>query len=69
MHSFLSLSFFFFKAKYVSFVVFVSALFYIRRLMVLGSFSADFMVENIYCEKEQSIPVILASCVKDLKEL
>ena len=42
-------------------VVFVSALFYIQRLMVLGPFSSDFMVENIYCEKEQPIPVILAS--------
>ena len=30
MHNFLSLSFFFFKAKNVAFVVFVSALFYIR---------------------------------------
>ena len=29
--------------------------------MVLGPFSSDFMVENIYCEKEQPIPVILAS--------
>lgn len=29
--------------------------------MVLGPFSSDFMVENIYCEKEQYIPVILAS--------
>ena len=29
--------------------------------MVLGPSSSDFMVENIYCEKEQSIPVILTS--------
>jgi len=29
--------------------------------MVLGPFSSDFVVENIYYEKEQSIPVILAS--------
>ena len=29
--------------------------------MVLGPSSSDFMVENIYCKKEQSIPVILTS--------